>query len=99
VGDLSPQQPVVPVPNITLHGFQDIQPYLYWSCAGTNIEARCHGAPNPNNQQWSFSFGNGYQGTDVTQNALYVEVYYPSPPRPIPPPIVRCPPHQPSTCT
>ena len=58
-------------------------------------EPHCHGAADPNNRQWSFSFGNGYQGTDVTQNALYVEVYYPNPPRPIPPPIVRCPPHQP----
>jgi len=37
----------------------------------------CTGAPQPG-FQWSFSFGNGYQGTDLTQNELYVTAYYPS---------------------
>lgn len=75
---VSPQQPIVPVPNNIIAGFQHLQPYLYWSCAGTSISGRCHGTPNPNNQQWSFSFGNGFLGTDVKQNSLYVEVYYPT---------------------
>ncbi len=96
---LSAQEPVVPVPNATLKGFRDIQPYLYWSCAGKHITGSCHGAPNKHNQQWSFSFGNGYLGTDVTRNQLYVIVYYHTPTRP---PITRCPPSkpgQPILCT
>ena len=40
---LSGQEPVVPVPDTTLHGFQDIQPYLYWSCAGSSIVGSCSG--------------------------------------------------------
>ena len=70
-------QPVVPTPNTSLHGFQDIRPYLYWSCAGPTVVGPCTGAPQPG-FQWSFSFGNGYQGTDLTQNELYVTAYYPS---------------------
>jgi len=95
---LSAEQPVVPVPNTNLHGFRDIQPYLYWSCAGATVEGPCHGVPNPNNQQWSFSFGNGYLGTDVLQNSLYVMVYYPNR-VPLPPAPVKggCPPHKPGT--
>ena len=27
---------------------------------------------------WSFSFGNGFAGTDLTQNNLYVMVHYPA---------------------
>jgi len=99
-GDVSPQKPVVPVPDTTLRGFQDIQPYLYWSCAGQSVEGPCKGVPNPHNQQWSFSFGNGFLGTDVMQNSLYVMVYHPGP-TPLPPvpprkpPSGGCPPHQP----
>jgi hypothetical protein len=70
-------QPVVPTPDTHLHEFQDIRPYLYWSCAGSAVPAPCRGAPQPG-FQWSFSFGNGYQGTDLTQNELYVTAYYPS---------------------
>lgn len=99
---LSENQPVVPVPNTTLHGFQNIQPYLYWSCAGTSVQGPCRGKPNKHPQQWSFSFGNGYLGTDLTSNDLYVMVYYPSavPKPPILPP-GRCSPRspgQPITC-
>ena len=60
-----------------LHGFQNVQPYLYWSCAGPSDTGPCRGAPQPG-FQWSFSFGNGYQGTDLMQNRLFVTVYYPS---------------------
>jgi len=69
-------QPVVATPRTTLHGFENIQPYLYWSCAGTTLTAPCHGSPSPG-FQWSFSFGNGFQGTDLTQNQLYVVPEYP----------------------
>jgi hypothetical protein len=27
--------------------------------------------------EWNFSFGNGFQGTNLVGNALYVVVYYP----------------------
>ena len=70
-------QPVVPTPRTSLHGFQNVQPYLYWSCAGPSDTGPCRGAPQPG-FQWSFSFGNGYQGTDLMQNRLFVTVYYPS---------------------
>jgi len=32
------------------------------------------------NFEWSFSFGNGFQGTDLMVNDLYAMVYYPDPP-------------------
>ncbi|HMK97956.1 MAG TPA: hypothetical protein VK425_10445 [Acidimicrobiales bacterium] len=80
---LSAQHPVVPVPSTMLGGFGDIQPYLYWSCAGQSVVGTCQGQPG-SGQQWSFSFGNGYQGTDVTENLLYVMVYYPYYPAPSP---------------
>jgi hypothetical protein len=70
-------QAAVPTPRTTLHGFQDLRPYLYWSCAGPGVTGPCRGAPQPG-FQWSYSFGNGYQGTDLTQNQLFVTAYYPS---------------------
>ena len=86
---VSPQQPIVPVPDTTIHGFSSIQPYLYWSCAGSRVTGSCGGPPPEKNQQWSFSFGNGYLGTDLLTNSLYVEVYYV--PRSIEPkPPLRC---------
>lgn len=97
-------EPVVATPATRLDGFQNIQPYLYWSCAGSNIQGACTGAP-AKGFQWSFSFENGFQGTDRTQNELYVIVYYPaatpSPARPAPRPPSPCPPQlpgKPSTC-
>ena len=69
-------QPVVS-PDTTLDGFQNLQPYLYWSCeAATPIDPCTEGAPVAG-QAWSFSFGNGFLGTDLVQNDLYVMVYYP----------------------
>jgi hypothetical protein len=70
-------EPVVPTPRVTLAGFDDVQPYLYWSCAGAGVDGPCAGAPK-SGMQWSFSLGNGFQGTDLTGNRLYVEVYYPN---------------------
>ena len=87
----SPQAPVVPVPDTSTNGFNDLQPYLYWSCAGASATGNCGGPPPENNQQWSFSFGNGYLGTDLVGNSLYAEVYYvPRSPRRRPTPPIRC---------
>jgi hypothetical protein len=68
--------PIVPTPVTTLRGFGDLQPYLYWSSAARTVQGPCVGEPVPN-QEWSFSFGNGFRGTDLLQNELYVMVYYP----------------------
>ncbi|MGD0985095.1 MAG: hypothetical protein ABSA65_14965 [Acidimicrobiales bacterium] len=80
---LSQGDPVVATPDTTLRGFYDVQPYLYWSCAAKRVQGPCQGAPAPG-FAWSFSFGNGFQGTDLDQNNLYVMVYYPAPPIALP---------------
>ena len=41
------------------------------------VRGPCTGAPAPG-FAWSFSFGNGFEGTDLIQNDLYVMVYYPA---------------------
>jgi hypothetical protein len=73
---LSKNEPVVTVASKDPHGFRNVQPYLYWSCAGKKIEGTCHGLANSINQEWSYSFGNGFLGTDVVSNQLYVGPYY-----------------------
>ncbi len=75
-------QPVVATPNTKTGGFHDFQPYLYWSCS--TISVPCSGS-QPAESAWSFSFGNGFEGTDLIQNDLYVMVYYPTPPSRVPP--------------
>jgi hypothetical protein len=95
-------EPVVPTPRVDLSGFADVQPYLYWSCAGRSVDGSCSGAPKPSTQ-WSFSFGNGFQGTTLKGNLLYVAVYYPNPnPTPTPthqhPTCKPGPPGKPITC-
>jgi len=87
-------QPVVATPNTKTGDFHDLQPYLYWSCSTTSVP--CSGS-QPAGSAWSFSFGNGFEGTDLIQNDLYVMVYYPTPPSPAPAKPV--PPHcHASTC-
>jgi hypothetical protein len=75
-------EPVVTALGASPGGFVNIQPYLYWSCAGQTPKGPCT-APSPvDGQGWSFSFGNGFLGTDLVQNDLYVMVYYPTPATP-----------------
>jgi len=84
---LSQGTPVVPAPNINVGPFINIQPYLYWSsCEPLDGQSPCHdqngnpaSVPAPG-FGWSFSFGNGFQGTDVQANDLYVMVYFPQTP-------------------
>ncbi|HEV2721643.1 MAG TPA: hypothetical protein VG323_16615 [Thermoanaerobaculia bacterium] len=74
--------PVVPTPNVKVGPFSNVQPYLYWSCqAATGSQALCGSDIPAPNFAWSFSFGNGFQGTDLQKNDLYVMVYFPVPPR------------------
>jgi hypothetical protein len=56
-------------PDSRVGAFDDVQPYLYWSCAAASIQGPCRGQPVPD-QEWSFSFGNGFQGTDILPNDL-----------------------------
>jgi hypothetical protein len=74
--------PAVTAPNAAVGPFANVQPYLYWSCqAAAGSQVLCgSGIPAPN-FAWSFSFGNGFQGTDLQGNDLYVMVYFPEEPR------------------
>jgi len=75
---LSQGSPVFQMQNNYVGPFYNLQPYLYWACTDPDP---CQGPPPPaGNQSWSFSFGNGFQGTDILANNLYVMVYYPQTP-------------------
>lgn len=76
---LSQGTPVVPTPDINVGPFNHLQPYLYWSCGAPDSQTPCQEPAAPG-FEWSFSFGNGFQGTDVVGNHLYVMVYYPQAP-------------------
>ncbi len=69
---------IAATPDITVGPFNNIQPYLYWSCEGaSNSRAPCFADGPANNFEYSFSFGNGFVGTDILTNDLYVMVYFP----------------------
>lgn len=73
--------PAVPTPNITVGPFANVQPYLYWSClAAAGSQVLCQSAPPVPNFEWSFSFGNGFEGTDLMNNQLFVMIYAPEEP-------------------
>jgi hypothetical protein len=69
--------PVVPTPGGRVGPFVDFQPYLYWSCEAPNAQSACESSPPVPGFEWSFSFGAGFQGTDLLKNDLYVMIYYP----------------------
>jgi hypothetical protein len=71
--------PVAQTPDINVGPFNNLQPYLYWSCGAIDTLAACQ-VPAATGFEWSFSFGNGFQGTDVVGNNFYVMVYYPETP-------------------
>jgi hypothetical protein len=81
---LSPGAPVVATPDIAVGPFKNIQPYLYWSCQGATVQDTCETVGPAPGFEWSFSFGNGFLGTDVLANDLYVMVYYPGSPTVVP---------------
>lgn len=72
---LSPGAPVVPAPNIAVGPFHNIQPYLYWECGSDTVVSACKYNAAPG-FEWSFSFGNGFLGTDVLANDLYATAYF-----------------------
>ncbi len=57
--------------------FYDVQPYLYWACAGASASSPCRPDGPAQGFEWNFSLGNGFQGTNLVGSALYVMVYYP----------------------
>src|SRR5579864_83994 len=77
---LHPGQSVVAPPDVRVGPFHNIQPYLYWACSGKTAQAHCEDRGPAPNFEWNFSFGNGFQGTNLVGNALYVIVYYPGAP-------------------
>jgi len=79
--ELSQGTPAVPTPDIDVGPFYNVQPYLYWSCSAPYTQQPCQNPPPATGFEWSFSFGNGFQGTDLKENDLYVMVYFPETPR------------------
>jgi hypothetical protein len=68
---------VVAVPDVKIGPFHDIQPYLYWACEAETATSRCQSQGPADGFEWNFSFGNGFEGTNLLENDLYVIVYYP----------------------
>jgi hypothetical protein len=59
-------QTMVPIPSMEVKGFTNFQPYLYWS--------ETENANHPENERGftTFSFANGFQGSNVSRNRIYV---------------------------
>jgi len=75
---LSAGTSITTTPDIAVGPFNNFQPYLYWSCEGApGTRAPCFANGPTNDFEYSFSFGNGFEGTDILANDLYVMVYYP----------------------
>lgn len=76
---LSKGEPVVKAPDTTAGPFHNLEPNLYWSCHAADDGLGCSSDPGLPARlfAWSFSFGNGFQGTTMYSNALHVTVYHP----------------------
>lgn len=76
---LSRGQPVVKAPDTRVGPFQGIEPYLYWSCHEAEDGRGCSARREDPvaGFGWSFSFGNGFQGTTTRDNLLFVTAYHP----------------------
>jgi len=68
---------VVAAPDVKVGSFYNIQPYLYWACEGVSATSACLPNGPADGFEWNFSFGNGFEGTNLLANDLYVIVYYP----------------------
>jgi hypothetical protein len=73
---LSAGMPVVTTPDTAVGPFRHIQPYLYWSCEAATIQDACQTTGPASGFEFSFSFGNGFLGTDILQNEFYVTAYF-----------------------
>lgn len=71
-------EPVVIAPDRAFQSLRNLRPNLYWSCQASQGDRRLCGDESPRKHyQWSFSFGNGFTGTTLEANRLYVMVYHP----------------------
>ncbi len=59
--------------------FRHLQPGRYWACASPDPRTPCQD-PSAAANEWSFSFGDGSQGTASVDERFYVTVYYPMTP-------------------
>ena len=73
---LSPGMPAIPLMTTATGPFHDMQPYLYWTCGAATIQDPCTSNVPAPNFEWSYSFGSGFQGTDLMANDLYVTAYF-----------------------
>ena len=73
---LIPGAAAVATPDISVGPFNNLQPYLYWSCVGATIPSACEAAGPAANFEESYSFGSGFQGTDLLANTLFVTAYF-----------------------
>jgi hypothetical protein len=78
---LRPGESVVGPSEARVGPFYNVQPYLYWACAAQSVTSPCRPNGPADGFAWNFSLGNGFQGTNLVGNALYVMVYYPEPSR------------------
>lgn len=73
---LSEGAPVAGPSNQASGPFINVQPYLYWTCQGDAIAGPCSATLPAPNFEWSYSLGNGFTGTDLFANDLYVTAYF-----------------------
>ncbi len=66
----------VAVPDLAVGPFHNIQPYLYWTCGGATPQNACDPAGPAPNFEYSYSFGSGFQGTDLLANSLFATAYF-----------------------
>ena len=73
---LRPGESVIGPSEAHVGPFYNVQAYLYWACAGPSASSACQPDGPAAGFAWNFSFGNGFQGTNLVGNDLYVMVYY-----------------------
>jgi uncharacterized protein (TIGR03437 family) len=66
----------VATPSSTVGPFHNLQPYLYWTCVANTIQDPCEAAGPAAGFEESYSFGSGFEGTDLLANDLYVTAYF-----------------------
>jgi hypothetical protein len=74
---LHPGDSVIAPSEARVGPFYNVQPYLYWACSGQSASSACQPNGPGDGFEWNFSLGNGFQGTNLVGNALFVMVYYP----------------------
>ena len=73
---LSAGMPAVATPNIAAGPFNNLQPYLYWTCQAVTIQDPCQTDGPDAVSEWAFSFGNGFLGTDRLEAEYYITAYF-----------------------